>query len=81
MAWGLRYSNSNHKVAYSLSHTYLDTEQKYAHIEKESLALTWACERFADYVIGLTFHINTDHKPLVPLFSTKSLDDLPIRAQ
>ena len=50
-------------------------------MERESLALTWAYERFSDYLIGLTFHINTDHKHLVPLFSTKSLDDLPIRIQ
>ena len=64
-------------VAY-ISRSLTTTEQRYAQIEKESLALTWACERFADYLVGLTFHINTDHKPLVSLFSTKSLDDLPI---
>ena len=57
------------------------TEQRYAQIEKESLAFTWACERFADYLIGLKFHINTDHKPLVPLFSTKNLEELPARVQ
>ena len=67
-------------VAY-ISRSLTTTEQRYAQIEKESLALTWACERFADYLVGLTFHINTDHKPLVPLFSTRSLDDLPIRVQ
>ena len=48
---------------------------------KESSALTWACECFSDYVIGLTLHIYTNHKPLVPLFSTKSLDNLPVRIQ
>ena len=57
------------------------TEQRYAQIEKEALALTWACERFADYLIGISFHIQTDHKPLVPLLSTKLLDELPIRVQ
>ena len=57
------------------------TEQRYAQIEKEALALTWACERFSDYLIGLDFHIQTDHKPLVPLFSCKSLDELPLRVQ
>ena len=67
-------------VAY-ISQSLTTTEQRYAQIKKESLALTWACECFADYLVGLTFHINTDHKSLVPLFSTKSLDDLPIRVQ
>ena len=57
------------------------TEQRYAQIEKEALGITWASERFADYLIGLQFHIETDHKPLVPLLSTKNLDDLPARVQ
>jgi len=67
-------------VAY-ISCSMTSTEQRYAQIEKEALALTWACERFADYLLGLNFHINTDHKPLVPLFSTKNLEELPIRVQ
>ena len=57
------------------------TEQRYAQIEKEALAVTWSCERFSDYLLGKTFHINTDHKPLVPLLSTKSLEELPVRIQ
>ena len=57
------------------------TEQRYAQIEKEALAVTWACERFRDYLIGLSFHIQTDHKPLVPLFTYKGLDELPVRVQ
>ena len=54
------------------------TEQRYAQIEKEALAFTWACERLSANLIGLIFHIETDYKPLVPLFSTKRLDELPI---
>ena len=37
------------------------TEQKYAQIRKEVSATTWACESLADYLIGKTFHIETDH--------------------
>ena len=57
------------------------TEVRYAQIEKEALALTWACEKFGDYLVGLKFHIFTDHKPLVPLQSTKHLDELPLQVQ
>ncbi len=61
------------------SRSLTETEQRYAQIEKEALALTWACEKFASYVLGMRFSIDTDHKPLVPLLSTKHLNDLPAR--
>ena len=56
-------------------------EQRYAQIEKEAQAFTWACERFADYLVGMKFHVETDHKPLLPLFSSKHLSELPIQVQ
>ncbi|KAJ8336269.1 hypothetical protein SKAU_G00396120 [Synaphobranchus kaupii] len=51
----------------------------YAQIKKEALAATWACERLSSYLLGLKFKLETDHKPLVPLLSTKPLDELPPR--
>ena len=57
------------------------TEQRYAPIEKESLGITWACEKFAEYVLGMTFHVETDHKPLVSLLGYKHLDELSPRIQ
>ena len=51
-------------VAYA-SRSMTDTEKRYAQIEKEALAVTWS--------------ISTDHEPLVPLLSTKNLDNLPPR--
>ncbi|XP_022780154.1 coadhesin-like [Stylophora pistillata] len=57
------------------------TEQRYAQIEKEALGITWASERFAQYLIVLKFHIETDHKPLVPLLGCKNLEDVPARIQ
>ncbi|XP_055915467.1 uncharacterized protein K02A2.6-like [Eupeodes corollae] len=63
------------------SRTLTECEKRYAQIEKEALALTWACERFQDFVIGIRFHLETDHKPLVPIFTTKNLDDLTPRLQ
>ena len=56
-------------------------EQRYAQIEKDALATTWACERYSNFLIGKTFHIETDHKPLVSLLGQKTLDELPPRIQ
>jgi hypothetical protein len=67
-------------VAY-ISKAMTPTERRYAQIEKEALAFTWACERLSDYLVGMRFHIQTDHKPLVPLFSSKNLEELPLRVQ
>ena len=65
-------------VAYA-SRSMTDTERRYAQIEKEALAITWACERFADYILGKAIQVETDHKPLVPLLTSKQLDSLPAR--
>ena len=56
-----------------------ETETRYAQIEKETLATTWACERFSNYILGKSVSIETDRKPLVPLLNTKHLDSLPPR--
>ena len=65
-------------VAYA-SRSLTETERRYAQIEKEVLAATWASEKFSDYVLGKHFELETDHKPLVPLLSNKRLDALPPR--
>ena len=50
-------------------------------IEKESLAITWACEKFDFYYMGKAFQIETDHKPLVSLLGEKNLSQLPLHVQ
>ena len=65
-------------VAYA-SRSLTETETRYAQIEKEALATTWACERFSNYILGKSIEVETDHKPLVPLLSTKHLDAVPPR--
>lgn len=57
-----------------ISRSMTPTERRYAQIEKEALAFTWACERLSDYLTGLHFHIETDHKSVVSLFSTNNLE-------
>ena len=63
-------------VAYA-SRSLSNTEKRYTQIEKEALVVTWACSKFSNYILGRPFLIETDHKPLVPILSTKHLDDLP----
>jgi len=58
-----------------------DAECRYAMIEKESLAITWACDKFDFYLVGRQFEIETDHKPLVNLLGEKDLSQLPLRVQ
>ena len=41
----------------------------------------WACEKFSEYIAGMKFHIETDHKPLVSIFMQKSLNDMSPRIQ
>ena len=77
-----KQANGERKPVAYKSRALTPTEQRYAEIEKEALAFTWACESLSDYFLGLRFHIETDHKPLVPLFSPKKgLDELPLRFQ
>lgn len=45
-----------------------DAEERYAQIEKELLRITYACERFHQFVSGQMISVETDHKPLIALF-------------
>ena len=67
-----------HPVAYA-SRSMTNTEHRYAQIEKEALAITWACEKCSSYIIGNHILLETDHKPLVPLLTYKNLENLPPR--
>ena len=53
---------------------------KYAQIEKELLAIVFACEKFHQFIYRKQVDVETDHKPLVNIFK-KSLNDCPMRLQ
>ena len=77
----LQHSTEWKPIMYA-SRSMTPTEQRYAQVEKEALASTWACERFSDFLIGLpTFTIETDHRPLLALLHSKQLDELTPRIQ
>ncbi|XP_055604269.1 uncharacterized protein K02A2.6-like [Uranotaenia lowii] len=58
-------------IAYA-SKSLTSTEQRYCQTEKEALALVWGVERFAVYLYGRTFELETDHKPLEAIFRPTS---------
>lgn len=67
-------------VAYA-SRALTPAETRYAQIEKELLAIVFACDRFDAYVYGRhQVTVETDHKPLEPIFS-KPLASAPQRLQ
>ena len=51
--------------------TTIEIEQRYSQIEKEALEFVWSCKIILDQIIGKKIHLETDHKPLIPLFSNK----------
>lgn len=66
-------------VAYA-SKAMNDTQQHYAQIEKELLAIVFGCKRFHQYIYGKHVVIETDHKPLEAIFN-KPLSQAPSRLQ
>ena len=57
-------------VAYQ-SRSLSPCEQQYAKIEKEALAITWACKCFNSYILGKPFKIQMDYRPLIYLLSSQ----------
>ena len=57
-----------------------DTETRYAQIEKELLAIVFACERFYTYIYGRTTTVQSEHKPLEAVFK-KSISSTTPRLQ
>ena len=48
----LQYQQEKWRPEAFVSRSLIETETSYAKIEKEALALTWAADKFAEYVLG-----------------------------
>ena len=66
-------------VAYALR-SLTPTEAAYAQIEKELLAIVFACQKFHQFIYGFNTKVQTDHKPLETIFN-KPLCLVPPRLQ
>ena len=67
-----------HSVAYS-SNKPTTAKQNYSTREKECLAIVWRIAKFRLYLVGKTFILQTDHKPLFYLNQAKFYSDRVMR--
>ena len=67
-------------IAYA-SKSLNETQQRYAVIEKELLAVVFACKKFDLYIYGKSkVKVESDHKPLETLY-TRPINEITIRLQ
>ncbi|KAI5707774.1 hypothetical protein M8J77_009608 [Diaphorina citri] len=78
-ALGCALIQNGFPIAYA-SKTLSSTQRNYAQIEKEMLAIVFACKKFDQYICGNNVIVETDHSPLVSVFQ-KSLLKTPKRLQ
>ena len=58
---------SERSIGYA-SRSLTKTEKNYSQIEKEGLACIFGVNKFRSYLLGHSFELITDHKPLITLF-------------
>ena len=62
------------------SKSLMDMETRYANIERELLAVVFACQHFSTYLLGGNFVVESNHKPL-EMIATKNLANAPPHLQ
>lgn len=78
-AVGAVIQQENKPIAYA-SATLTVCQRNYAQIEEELFAILFGCSRFHKFLFGREVLVETDHKPLIPLFE-KPLYKVPTRLQ
>lgn len=68
----IQFKGNQPRIICYASKSLSDVEKKYPIIEKEALGIVWAIERFKMYLMGITFELETDHRPLETLFAITS---------
>ena len=64
-----RLSNGREAPVAYYSRTLSSAERNYAQIDKEALAIISGIKKFHNFLFGMKFEIQTDHKPLLGLFN------------
>nr|CAI5851190.1 unnamed protein product [Callosobruchus analis] len=78
-ALGCCILQEGHPVAFA-SRCLTESEKRWAQIEKELASIVFCFEKFHNYLYGFDVTVQTDHKPLVAIFS-KGLDNVTARLQ
>ena len=74
-----KHKGEDQPIAFA-SKSLTDAETRYANIERELLAIIFACQHFSTYLLGRSFIAESDHKPL-EMTAMKNLANAPPRLQ
>ena len=70
----LQERNGKLRPSFVLSRKLQSREEKYAVVELECLAIVWALQKLARYLLGRSFIIQSDHQPLRHLNNSKAVN-------
>ena len=70
-----KHNGEDKPIAFA-SKSLTDVETRYANIERELLAIIFACQHFSTYLLGRSFIAESDHKPL-EMIAMKNLVNTP----
>lgn len=80
-ALGATIMQSGHPISYA-SKVLTTSQRNYSQIEKEMLAIVFACKRFDQYICGKNdVIVETDHQPLIKIMQRRQLTETPKRLQ